>query len=278
MANNSSDNIGLVGVLALQGAFQEHVQLSKSVGLNAVEVRLPEHLEGLDGIIIPGGESTTIAKLAAEWGLMEPLKAWVNDNRPIWGTCAGLIMLADRVVGQKEGGQAVIGGLDVLVERNFFGSQVNSFEAQLSTPFLESEAGGSDPTFRTIFIRAPAVLSQGPNVEVLAAVDAKHGRRSARGHSSEDNVHVGVAVKQGNILGTSFHPELSSDLRWHRYFAGIVRANMMMPRNAGGNGSDLLLCGGDYSPPLKTAADCPPPCPSASATTTVADCPAPCAS
>ena len=167
------------------------------------EVRKPEQLVGIDGLILPGGESTTMGLVAERWGLVAPLRAWVQAGRPIWGTCAGMILLADRAVGQKQGGQPLIGGLDVTVNRNYFGRQNESFETLLDVPRL-----GEAPV-HAVFIRAPAIVESGASVEVLAQVPG-------RGEL------VTVAAKQGNILATAFHPEFTDDLRWHQLFLQIV--------------------------------------------------------
>lgn len=199
-----------IGVLALQGAFREHVKKLRQIGVEAAEVRLPAELDGLDGLIIPGGESTTMGKLAAAFDLVEPLRAFAAE-KPVWGTCAGLILLAGAANGQKLGGQALLGGLDVTVDRNYFGRQVDSFEVELAVPALAAVAGPGDPEggFHAIFIRAPAVVYTGPAVEVVARLP-------------DGTV---VAVRQGRLLGTAFHPELSDDLRFHRYFAALVGEN-----------------------------------------------------
>ncbi|MBW7881338.1 MAG: pyridoxal 5'-phosphate synthase glutaminase subunit PdxT [Caldilineaceae bacterium] len=192
-----------IGVLALQGAFIEHEAMLRRLGAHAVQVRRPEQLAGLHGLIIPGGESTTMGLVAERWGLVEPLRKWVHSGRPVWGTCAGMILLADRAVGQKEGGQPLIGGLDVTVNRNYFGRQNESFETWLETPGL-----GNGP-FRAIFIRAPAIIDAGPGVDALARV---------AGREQE----VVVAVRQDHILATAFHPELTNDLRWHELFVEMT--------------------------------------------------------
>jgi 5'-phosphate synthase pdxT subunit len=193
-----------VGVLALQGAFAEHVAMLRDLGASVVEVRKPQHLEGIDGLVMPGGESTAMGLVAERWGLVEPLRAWVRSGKPVWGTCAGMILLADHAVGQKQGGQPLIGGLDVTVNRNYFGRQNQSFEVLLDAPAL-----GAEP-FRAIFIRAPAILQAGQGVEILAA---------APGHGEQ----VIVAVRQGAILATAFHPELTGDPRWHALFLEQVK-------------------------------------------------------
>ncbi len=192
-----------IGVLALQGAFREHIQKLAALGAAAVEVRRADQLSKLDGLIIPGGESTTMGLVAERWGLVNPLRRWVSQGRPVWGTCAGLILLADRATGQKRDGQTLLGGLDVSVNRNFFGSQRDSFEAEL-------EVVGWDAPSPAVFIRAPAVVETGPGVEILAEWTDPDGRS------------VQVAVRQDHILGTAFHPELSGDLRWHRLFLQMV--------------------------------------------------------
>ncbi len=197
-----------IGVLALQGAFREHILKLQALGVDVREVRLPGHLDGLDGLIIPGGESTTIGKLAVAFDLLAPLRAFVRQ-KPTWGTCAGLILLADRAVRQKKGGQPLIGGLDVTVDRNYFGRQVDSFEADLDVPALAAIAHPEDPDgpFHAIFIRAPAVVEMGPGVQLLARLPG------------DGSI---VAVRQGRLLGTAFHPELSDDLRFHRYFISMI--------------------------------------------------------
>jgi 5'-phosphate synthase pdxT subunit len=193
-----------VGVLALQGAFAEHVKLFARLGVQAIEIRRPEQLNGLSGLVIPGGESTSMGTIAQRWGLEKPLQAWVASGQPTWGTCAGMILLSQRVVGQKRGGQMLIGGLDVTVNRNYFGRQVDSFEANLSAPLL------GEASYPAVFIRAPAIVEMGPHVESLATLP---------GHENEI---VHVAVRQDTILATAFHPELTSDLRWHSLFVEMV--------------------------------------------------------
>jgi 5'-phosphate synthase pdxT subunit len=182
-----------IGVLALQGAFIEHVKILSGMGVNAVEVRKPEHLRDLDGLIIPGGESTTFGKLATTFELIDPMRTFCNSGKPVWGTCAGMIFLA-KEVGTR---QTILGVMDVKVKRNAFGRQVESFEADLDIKGLEPRA-----PFHAIFIRAPLMASVGKNVEVLAKL--------------EDGTIV--AARQGNLLATSFHPELTQDTRVHQYF------------------------------------------------------------
>ncbi len=185
-----------IGVLALQGAFIEHEQMLTKLGAEAVEVRLPKDLNGLDGLIIPGGESTTIGKLAVHYQLMEPLREMARAGKALWGTCAGLIFMA-KEVGRD---QPLLGLMDVTVERNAFGRQVDSFEANLDVADLDGEH-----TFHAIFIRAPLIEAVGAGVEVIARAE-------------KDHRDVIVAARQGNLLVTSFHPELSNDDRFHRYF------------------------------------------------------------
>jgi 5'-phosphate synthase pdxT subunit len=185
-------------VLALQGAFIEHSKALRELGAEPVEVRLPEHLDDLNGLIIPGGESTTIGKLAVEYGLIEPLRRFAQ-TQPTWGTCAGMIFLA-REIGIDR--QPILGVMDITVNRNAFGRQIDSFELDLNVPKL-----GPAP-FHAVFIRAPLVTSVGAGVEVLAQLDEKRI----------------VAVQQGHLLATAFHPELTSDRRFHRYFLDSAQA------------------------------------------------------
>lgn len=215
-----------IGVLALQGDFREHIHKLRRLGVETAEVRLPDDLVGLDGLILPGGESTTMGKLAEAFGLIEPLRTFRREH-PVWGTCAGMILLADRVRHQKQGGQPLIGGLDIVVDRNFFGRQVDSFEIDLPVPALASLTGPGDPegSFHAVFIRAPAVVAVGPEVEVLATLP-------------DGTI---VAVRQGHLLATAFHPELSDDLRFHRYFVAMVAGAALggvdrVTTAAGGNG------------------------------------------
>ncbi|KAL6778603.1 Pyridoxal biosynthesis protein PDX2 [Auxenochlorella protothecoides] len=214
-----------IGVLALQGAFREHVTSLQSLpGVEAVEVRTKEQLDGVDGLIIPGGESTTMALVAERWGLIPELQRFTRElQRPVWGTCAGLIFLADRAVGTKTGGQALLGGLDVTVARNFFGAQIHSFETRLTAPeclLHAPTAVAGQPTFRALFIRAPAILETGPGVEVLARY---HLTPEEAAEDSSRPASVVVAVRSGHLLATSFHPELVGDARWHALFADMVR-------------------------------------------------------
>ncbi len=192
-----------IGVLALQGSFAEHIAMLRALGTAAVEVRLPEHLKGLDGLIIPGGESTTIGKLAVAYGLMEPLRAFGRE-RAIWGTCAGAIFLSK----DARRDQPLLGLMDVQVERNAFGRQIASFETDLSVPELRCVEPSERP-FHAIFIRAPLIEAVGPAARPLARLE--DGRI--------------VAARQGKLLATSFHPELNGDSRFHRYFLSIAAEN-----------------------------------------------------
>ncbi|MGQ0842681.1 MAG: pyridoxal 5'-phosphate synthase glutaminase subunit PdxT [Sporichthyaceae bacterium] len=196
--SGTTDRRPTIGVLALQGDVREHVALLESAGARAVPVRRSSELAAVDGLVLPGGESTTIVKLAAAFDLLEPLRRAVKRGLPVYGSCAGMILLADRIVDGIEG-QETIGGLDVVVRRNAFGRQVDSFETDLSF------AADPDP-LRAVFIRAPDVQSVGRDVEVLASVRERI-----------------VAVRQGPLLATSFHPELTGDDRVHRYFVALVR-------------------------------------------------------
>jgi len=189
-----------IGVLALQGAFIEHEKMLQRLGVEAVEVRLPKDLDGVDGVIIPGGESTTIGKLAVQYNLIEPLREMAKAGKPLWGTCAGLIFMA-KDVGRA---QPLLGLMDVTVQRNAFGRQVDSFEAHID---IKGVGGGQ--LFHAIFIRAPLIESVGAGVDVLARVE-------------KDDEEVIVAAQQGNLLVTSFHPELSNDDRFHRYFVKMA--------------------------------------------------------
>lgn len=215
--------MAVVGVLALQGSFNEHIAVLRRLGVKGVEIRKPEQLLTINSLIIPGGESTTMAKLAEYFNLFPALREFVQLGKPVWGTCAGLIFLADKATGQKTGGQELVGGLDCTVHRNFFGSQIQSFETELAVPELVSKEGGPE-TFRGVFIRAPAILDVGPEVQVLADYSVPSDKKPSSDSSVEDKKEnaeeskVIVAVRQGNILATAFHPELTADTRWHSYF------------------------------------------------------------
>ncbi len=189
-----------IGVLALQGAFIEHIAILKSLGVETVQVRLPGHLIGLEGLIIPGGESTTIGKLAVQYGLLEPLKKF-GQQKPIWGTCAGAIFLSK----DAHRTQPLLNLMNITVARNAFGSQIDSFETELNVPALSAVDPEVQP-FHAIFIRAPLIESTGKEVEKLACLE--DGRI--------------VAARQGHLLATSFHPELTGDDRFHRYFMELA--------------------------------------------------------
>jgi 5'-phosphate synthase pdxT subunit len=194
----------LIGVLALQGDVREHELALASCGASTRRIRSVAELDGIDGLVVPGGESTTMSNLALRWGLMGPLRERVRAGMPVYGSCAGMIMLADRIEGGRAD-QETIGGLDVTVRRNAFGRQVDSFEADLDIPVL-----GERPV-HAVFIRAPWVESVGAGVEVLGTVTSGPGAGRI------------VAVRQGNLLATSFHPELTGDTRVHAYFVEMVR-------------------------------------------------------
>lgn len=191
-----------VGVLALQGDVREHLRVLTALGAETVPVRRPEELASVDGLVLPGGESSVIDKLARAFGMQSPLRRAIAAGMPMYGTCAGLILLADRITDGIDG-QETLGGLDVTVRRNAFGSQVDSFETDLDVPAL-----GERPV-HAVFIRAPLVEATGSGVETLARLD--DGRV--------------VAVRQGRLLGTSFHPEVTGETRFHELFLETVRAS-----------------------------------------------------
>ncbi len=188
-----------IGVLALQGDVREHVAALTGAGARALPVRRPGELDAVDGLVIPGGESTTISKLATAFGLLEPLRRRVRDGLPVYGSCAGMIMLADKILDPRSG-QETVGGIDMIVRRNAFGRQNESFEAAVEV------AGVPGGPVQGVFIRAPWVESIGAAAESIAEYD---------GHS--------VAVRQGALLATAFHPELTGDHRVHALFADMVR-------------------------------------------------------
>jgi 5'-phosphate synthase pdxT subunit len=201
-----------IGVLALQGDVREHLRALEISGAAALPVRRPAELEAVDGLVIPGGESTTIGKLAAAFELTEPLRKRIAGGLPAYGSCAGMILLADRVL-DGTAGQETLGGLDVTVRRNAFGRQVDSFEEPIT---MAGIAGGP---FHAVFIRAPWVESVGDGVEVLGTTAGGAGRDGAAA-SSAGRV---VAVRQGGLLATSFHPELAGDARVHALFVQMVK-------------------------------------------------------
>ncbi len=195
----------MYGVLALQGDFREHAEVLRSLGVEAAEVRLPDQLPGLDGLIIPGGESTTIGKLAVAYGLVEPIRRLVEKGLPVWGTCAGMILMA-KDIGRD---QALIGLMDIVVKRNAFGRQVDSFETDLMIPVLDSVSNADERgrPFRAVFIRAPAIENVGARAIELARLP-------------DGTI---VAAQQGNLLATAFHPELGGDTRFHRHFLHLAQ-------------------------------------------------------
>jgi 5'-phosphate synthase pdxT subunit len=240
----------LVGVLALQGDVREHIRALEAAGARAVPVRRERELEHVDALVIPGGESTTMDKLVRAFDLLDPIRQRIKEGMPAYGSCAGMIMLADRVVDAIEG-QQTIGGIDIAVRRNAFGRQVDSFEEDLELTGLPEAAR----PLRAVFIRAPWVESAGPDVEVLATVARTEGPDGqsvgqvptgapgggvssahlpagvVEGHPSgplTDRNGAGpariVAVRQGPLLATAFHPELSGDLRVHTFFVDLVRS------------------------------------------------------
>lgn len=189
-----------IGVLAMQGAFVEHIAALRRLEAEAVPVRLPREFKGLSALVIPGGESTTIGKLMREYSLVDELRKLIAKGFPIMGTCAGMILLAKQVRGLK---QHTLEVMDIEVRRNAFGRQVDSFETALDVPVL------GQPRFPAVFIRAPWIEKVGEGVEVLASLPND----------------TAVAVRQGNLIATAFHPELTDDLRFHDYFLSIVNGN-----------------------------------------------------
>lgn len=187
----------VVGVLALQGAFREHAAAVARLGAEAREVRQLKDMSGIEAMIIPGGESTTMGKLLVEWGMLDPLRERIEKGMPVYGSCAGLILLCREI---ENSDQPRLGVLDATVRRNAFGRQVDSFETDLEMPEL-----GPMP-FQAVFIRAPVLIGVGPKVRVLAKVKGQ-----------------AVAVRQDNVLATSFHPELTPDVRLHRYFLEMCK-------------------------------------------------------
>ncbi|HXG37020.1 MAG TPA: pyridoxal 5'-phosphate synthase glutaminase subunit PdxT [Dehalococcoidia bacterium] len=193
-----------IGVLALQGDFAEHEAALRHLGVNVRQVRKPEHLAGLEGLIIPGGESTTLSRLIQDYLFLGPLQKLTASGVPVWGTCAGMILMAAQVDSLN---YPTLGVINIAVERNGYGRQVNSFQVQVPV-----EALGKDP-FPAIFIRAPLVAKVGPGVRVLAQLPREDG--------IDGNKPV-IAVRQGDFLATAFHPELTEDTRFHEYFLEIV--------------------------------------------------------
>lgn len=202
-----------VGVLALQGDVREHLAALRASGMRAVPVRRAAEIEAIDGLVIPGGESTTMSRLLGVFDLLEPLRARIAGGMPAYGSCAGMILLASEVLDGRPD-QKQLGGLDVVVRRNAFGRQVDSFESDLDVVGVE---GGP---VRAVFIRAPWVEKAGADVEVLASVPSV----GSEGQDPGAAAGRAVAVRQGNVLATAFHPELTGDGRVHALFAEIVRA------------------------------------------------------
>jgi 5'-phosphate synthase pdxT subunit len=188
-----------IGVLALQGSFAEHIHSFRRLDVSATEVRLPQDLDGLHGLVIPGGESTTISRLLDEFGLLSQLSRKIAAGFPVWGTCAGMILLARRSTDMP---LPTLPALDIAVKRNGWGRQVDSYETEIDVPTF------GPPPFHAVFIRPPVVTDVGPRVSPLARTD-------------DGSV---VAVRQDNLLATAFHPELTTDLRFHDYFVQIIRA------------------------------------------------------
>jgi len=186
-----------IGVLALQGAFREHLRILAAIGVEGAPVRLPRDLEGVAGLILPGGESTTMRQLIERWGLREPILELASSGAPLFGTCAGMIVLAREIAG---GEPPILPLLDVTVERNAFGRQLDSFEADLAVPVL------GDQPVHGVFIRAPVIERTGPDVDILARLD--DGRI--------------VAVRERNVIATAFHPELAGETRFHRLVAAMA--------------------------------------------------------
>ena len=197
MSTDAKDRRPRIGVLALQGAVREHVAAIRDIGAEPVEVRLPRDLVGLDGLILPGGESTTMRRLIDLYSLREPIMALARSGAPMYGTCAGMILLAERIA---DGDEPVLGLLDITVQRNAYGRQLDSFEADLSIPAL-----GDEP-LQGVFIRAPVVSEVGADVEVLA-------------HDPDGRP---IAVRQGRVMATAFHPELTGDRRLHRLLLELI--------------------------------------------------------
>ena len=192
-----------IGVLAVQGDVREHRAALEAAGVRTVAVRRPDELAAVDGLVLPGGESTTIDKLTRVFGLRDPLRSRIAEGLPVYGSCAGMILLADRLLdGHPQ--QQTLGGPDITVRRNAFGRQVDSHETDLEV------AGVADGPVRAVFIRAPWVEQAGPDVEVLASIEAKGESRP-------------VVVRQGHLLATSFHPEVTGDHRVHALFVEMVR-------------------------------------------------------
>ena len=199
----------VVGVLALQGDVPEHLRALEAAGARPAAVRRPEELDRVDGLVIPGGESTTLWRLSVAFDVLEPLRKLIGEGLPAFGSCAGMIMLADRLADGVEG-QQTYGGIDMTVRRNAFGRQVDSFEHDITLGGVGADTGVTEGPFRAVFIRAPWVEQTGPGVAILGT-DLGTGRI--------------VAVRQGPLLATAFHPELTPDRRIHQLFVDIVKDN-----------------------------------------------------
>ncbi|MGP0223075.1 MULTISPECIES: pyridoxal 5'-phosphate synthase glutaminase subunit PdxT [unclassified Paenarthrobacter] len=214
-----------IGVLALQGDFREHIHAVEAAGAQGIGVRRPAELDDVDGLIIPGGESTTIDKLSRIFEIAEPLRKRIADGLPVYGSCAGMILLADQIADPAtdlEGNpQQTFGGLDITVRRNAFGRQRESFETDLDFKGLEFSAaeGGTVDPVHAVFIRGPWVERVGPGVEVLAQVDPDHATHTATLHGLARI----VAVRSGHLLATSFHPEVTGEKRVHELFIRMIR-------------------------------------------------------
>jgi 5'-phosphate synthase pdxT subunit len=189
-----------VGILALQGGFHEHETLLHRIGVPTRQVRLPKHLDGVDRLIIPGGESTTIGKLMAQYQLIEPIKQRAGHDLAVWGTCAGAILMARTIAEGRSPDQPALNIMDIVVQRNAYGRQIHSFEADLAIPLL------GDPPLRGVFIRAPIITSASASVNIIARLP------------DQDTI---VVAQQGRLLAATFHPELTSDDRLHRYFLEV---------------------------------------------------------
>ena len=210
MPSAVGDRLARAGVLGLQGDFREHLDTFARLGATAVDVRRPDQLDDIDALVIPGGESTTIGKLAEQYGFIPKLRARVAEGMAVWGTCAGAIFIARDVPGHPH---PLAGLMDIRVRRNAFGRQLDSFEADLDVPAI-----GADP-FHAVFIRAPLIEWVGPGVEVLSRLDDAGAGVPGNGGSEA----IIVAARQGNLLVTSFHPELTPDGRFHEYFLTLGR-------------------------------------------------------
>ena len=203
-----------IGVLAVQGDFAEHIAVLRRLDVACREVRLPEHLDGIDGLIIPGGESTTLSRLMSIYHLREPVQAMAQAGKALWGTCAGMIMLAHEIT---EADPVPLQLMDIGVRRNAFGRQIDSFEQDLDIAELDTPGPEEPAPFHAIFIRAPVVIRVGPQVKTLAALPDGQA----------------VAVRQGNLMATAFHPELTGDARLHRYFLSLAGENERLSPGSG---------------------------------------------